>query len=62
MPPQESERRHERGHARRVVAAALIALGLVIATGAVVLQGAYWIAFLALLITSLAAAYAGRNA
>jgi len=40
----------------------LIALGLLIAAGAVVFQGAYWLAFLALFITSLAAAYAGRNA
>ncbi|HEV2140973.1 MAG TPA: hypothetical protein VGT01_07245 [Candidatus Dormibacteraeota bacterium] len=58
MPQQDSGRRR----VRRVVAVALIALGFVIAAGAAVLQGAYWVAFLALLITSLGAAYAVRNA
>jgi hypothetical protein len=62
VPQRDSDGRPERRGARRVLATALITLGLLIATGAVVLQGAYWIAFLALLITSLAAAYAGRNA
>jgi len=62
VPQRDSDQRPERRSVRRVLAAALITLGLLIATGAVVLQGAYWIAFLALLITSLAAAYAGRNA
>jgi len=62
VPQQDSDRRRVSRRARTVVAAALIGLGLVVAVGAVVLRGAYWLAFLALLITSLGAAYAGRNA
>jgi fatty acid desaturase len=56
VPDQDSDRRPKTRRARAVVAAALILLGLLVAIGAVVLQGAYWVAFLALLITGLVAA------
>jgi len=61
VPQQDSDRRPETRRTRILVAAALAALGLLIACGAVVVRGAYWVAFVALLITWLGAAYAARN-